>query len=80
MNIPATRRDLIGGCALTGLGSLQIGLALARDAVDILDVVFGSGLLLIGVLQFWAGLRRLTHLPAPRTTTSQSAPPHGPAI
>lgn len=76
MNIPAMRRDLIGGCSLTGLGCLQVGFNLGRDAADILSVVFGGGLLLFGVLQFWAGLRRLAHLPAPPNTTSQSAPPH----
>lgn len=63
-----TRRNLVGGCGLTALGSLSVGSSLERDPTDILNLLFGASTVVIGLVQFLAGLRQVRqdgNAPAP---------------
>lgn len=80
MNVPRTRRNLVGGCLITGLGCLYLGLALGHDPIDTVNVVSGAVLGICGAVQFWTGFRSLPRNSANGGSSQETASVRDPAI
>lgn len=80
MNASGPRRSLVGGMGSVALGCLYLGMLLERDGLDVPGLLTSVAFIVIGLVQFRSGWRRVPADADAKAADAGGPPPHESAI